>query len=42
MTRADIFCYVELLAGLVAVAGAYVAGRELTRAGSSFLLSIVS
>ena len=42
MTRADISLCLELLAGLAVLAGAYVAGRELTRAGATFLFSIVS
>ena len=42
MTRADIVCYGEIIAGAALLACAYVAGRELTRAGSAFLFSIVS
>lgn len=42
MTRADISLYLELLAGLAVLGCAYVAGRELTRAGAAFLFSVVS
>ena len=42
MSRADILGYLELIAGALLLAGAYGIGRELTRVGSSVLISIVS